>query len=68
MIASGGKDSCATKRKLWSEESAVRSINKGLIEAASLYSIPVAWLDGFRRRHPKVLLRSPQPLSYSRAL
>ena len=27
-----------------------------------------AWFDGFRRRHPKLSLRSPQPLSYSRAL
>ena len=27
-----------------------------------------AWFDGFRRRHPKLSLCSPQPLSYSRAL
>ena len=27
-----------------------------------------AWFDGFRRRHPKLTLRSPQPLSYCRAL
>ena len=26
------------------------------------------WLDGFRPRHPKLTLRSPQPLSYCRAL
>ena len=27
-----------------------------------------AWFDGFRRRHPKLTIRSPQPLSYYRAL
>ena len=27
-----------------------------------------AWFEGFRRRHPKLTLRSPQPLSYCRAL
>ena len=27
-----------------------------------------AWFEGFRRRHPKLSLRSPQPLSYCRAL
>ena len=27
-----------------------------------------AWFDGFRRRHPKLTIRSPQPLSYCRAL
>ena len=27
-----------------------------------------AWFDGFRRRHPQLTIRSPQPLSYSRAL
>ena len=27
-----------------------------------------AWFDGFIRRHPKLTIRSPQPLSYSRAL
>lgn len=27
-----------------------------------------AWFEGFRKRHPKLTLRSPQPLSYSRAL
>ena len=26
-----------------------------------------AWVDGFRRRHPKLSIRSPQPLSYCRA-
>jgi hypothetical protein len=26
-----------------------------------------AWFDGFRRRHPKLSIRSPQPLSYCRA-
>ena len=52
-MASGIKDSCAVKRKLWTEESmsaAVDSIlndNKGLREAARLYNIPVETL----RRH-----------------
>ena len=27
-----------------------------------------AWFDGFRRRHPKLTIRTPQPLSYARAL
>ena len=27
-----------------------------------------AWFDGFQRRHPKLTIHSPQPLSYSRAL
>ena len=27
-----------------------------------------AWFEGFRRPHPKLSLRSPQPLSYCRAL
>ncbi len=27
-----------------------------------------AWFDGFRKRHPKLTIRSPQPLSYCRAL
>ena len=27
-----------------------------------------AWFDGFRRRHPKLTIRSPLPLSYCRAL
>ena len=27
-----------------------------------------AWLDGFRMRHPKLTIRTPQPLSYCRAL
>ena len=27
-----------------------------------------AWFDGFRRRHPRLTIRSPQPLSYCRAL
>ena len=26
------------------------------------------WFDGFRARHPKLMLRTPQPLSYNRAL
>ena len=26
------------------------------------------WFDGFRRRHPRLTIRSPQPLSYCRAL
>ena len=25
------------------------------------------WFDGFRRRHPRLTIRSPQPLSYARA-
>ena len=50
MMTSGGKDSCATKCKLWSEESmsaAVSSIvndNKGLREAARLFNILVETL------------------------
>lgn len=27
-----------------------------------------AWFDGFRRRHPKLTIRAPQPLSHCRAL
>lgn len=27
-----------------------------------------AWFEGFQRRHPKLTLRTPQPLSYCRAL
>ena len=27
-----------------------------------------AWFDGFRRCHPKLTIRTPQPLSYCRAL
>jgi len=27
-----------------------------------------AWFDGFRRRHPRLTIRKPQPLSYCRAL
>ena len=27
-----------------------------------------AWFEGFLRRHPKLTIRSPQPLSYSRAV
>jgi len=27
-----------------------------------------AWFEGFMRRHPKLTVRSPQPLSYCRAL
>ena len=27
-----------------------------------------AWFDGFHRRHPRLTIRSPQPLSYCRAL
>ncbi len=27
-----------------------------------------AWFEGFRRRHPKLTIRSPQPLSYCRAI
>lgn len=27
-----------------------------------------SWLDGFRRRHPNLTIRTPQPLSYCRAL
>lgn len=27
-----------------------------------------AWFDGFRRRHPNLTIRQPQPLSYCRAL
>ena len=52
-MASGGMDSYAMKRKLWSEETmfaAVSSIindNKDLREAARLYNIPVETL----RRH-----------------
>ena len=27
-----------------------------------------AWLDGFKRRYPNLAIRTPQPLSYSRAV
>ena len=27
-----------------------------------------AWFDGFKRRHPNLTIRSPQPLAYCRAL
>ena len=33
-----------------------------------ILSIILAWLDGFFARHPKLILRTAQPLSYSRAV